>query len=236
MGGKVQIWESLSGMPVAGWEAHNSKVTSLAFDATGRYVASGGSGPYDCSVVVWDLNALLYPVDGQAIAIDREIFDEKWKMLGDEDPVPAYSAMSVLANNKSTTVRFLDIKMDADVGEGRKQRIADLITQLNSPSFAQRQSAQAELVSLRAGAERQLNDALESPASPEVEMRIREIISHKIEQITLPRDEYVRQHRAIALLELIGTEAAKERLDLIAHGHTNIEIARHASAVLRRME
>src|SRR5262249_25231812 len=113
------------------------------------------------------------------------------------------------------------------------KRIRRLLDGLDSDQFAVRKRASAELERLGELAAPALRKAMEGEPSAEARRRIEELLE-KLDKIA-PQGELLRSHRAIEVLELIGTAEAKAALRDLAKGAAGASVTRAAKEALDRL-
>jgi len=111
------------------------------------------------------------------------------------------------------------------------ERLTQLVADLDSPQFAVRQRAEAELSQMDEQAEAALREAL--TGQPPLELRQR--VEKLLDQLkAVPTPEQLRQVRAIEVLEQIGTADAQAVLQRLAAGSA-ARPTREAQAALERL-
>jgi hypothetical protein len=213
----IQLWDLQLGNLLATYNGRSGDVQALAFSPDGKLLASGGS---DTTVLLWD--------------ISRARVQHLVSLLASSD-VETAENVKKLPRDAVEVVEFLDAKL---------RKIAKLeaatwkwIAQLDHDEFDVRENASAELEKLDRDAEYALRLAAEGGASTEASDRIH-VLLELIRQ-SPARDQkwsYKSILAAIALLEEIGTDKAKEPLREFAKGPENSLLTREASNSLRRLD
>jgi RNA polymerase sigma factor (sigma-70 family) len=216
----VHLWDLTTGQKIA-LTGHRAPVTQLAFSPDGHRLASGSG---DTTVLIWDVSRLGSggPVaDGKALA-------GLWKGLGADDPKVAYAAvcLGAAAGDAAVARLKLDLKPALVIDA---EKIADLVRQLDSEAFAQREKASRALADLDPAAETALREALEEARSPEVKRRLEGVLDGQ-------EAEHRRRGHAIEVLEMIGTPAARGLLVELAKGASGSRLTREARLALARLE
>jgi hypothetical protein len=119
------------------------------------------------------------------------------------------------------------------VPAGDWERVRRLVLDLDDDTFAARERATAELARLGADAEPALRRALRETRSAEVRRRARELLD-KREGGDWPAGR-LREWRALAALEHIGTAEARRLLQTIARGAPEAWLTQEAQASLERL-
>src|SRR5262249_58814508 len=111
--------------------------------------------------------------------------------------------------------------------------LAKLIANLDDDRFDVREAATQELRRLGSAAEPALRKALEGKPSAEARRRIGGLLEIRGEE-KIPAEQ-LRALRAIAVLERIGSPAAKEVLEALAKGAPGAKLTQEAKASLERL-
>lgn len=117
------------------------------------------------------------------------------------------------------------------VRDAAPEKVRRLIADLDSAEFAKREAATKELTDLGEAALPALRAALKAGPSAEQKKRLGEIVEavgHATSGDTL------RQLRAVEVLEMIGSDAAREVLESLAKGVSEARLTKEARATLER--
>jgi hypothetical protein len=112
------------------------------------------------------------------------------------------------------------------------RRLTSLIGKLDSEDFAVRTRAMKDLEELREAAEPALRAALRDRPSPELRRRLEKLLDH-LSPFATAR---LRELRAVAVLESVGTAEARALLKAIAEGAPEARLTQEAKATLARLE
>jgi WD40 repeat protein len=217
----VQLWEVVTGKERRCFRGHVGPVLSVAFSSDGRRLVSGGD---DTTALVWD-------VFGAGPEIDIKDLEKLWANLAHGDAAPSYEAVARLVAAPELTVAFLRERLKP-VAEVKAERLAQLIGDLDSESFAVRQQAKQKLEELVEVAEPALRQAHKTAGSAEVRRRAQQIL----EKLSLGHTpERLREFRAIEVLEVIATPEARQLLDHLAKGASRARQTQEARASLARL-
>jgi WD40 repeat protein len=217
----VWLWDLTTGQKIAALSGHRAPVTGLAFSPDGRRLASGSA---DTTVLLWDVSRL----GSGSPAVDEQPLARLWKGLEADDPKVAYAAVCQgTAAGDAAVVRLkLDLRPAPALDAAR---IADLVHQLDSEEFVQREQASRALADLGPAAERVLRAARAKAGSLEIKRRLEGILSGQ-------ESEHRRLARAVELVEMIGTLAARGLLADLAKGGSDARLTREARMALARLE
>ncbi len=227
--GTVHLWEIAAAQERRTFHGHESGgrswgdfaagVATLAYTPDGRQLISGSG---DTTLLVWDLYA--------SPARAARSMPELWSDLGGDAP-GAHAAVVAFLASGGETVAFLKerLRPAAAVDADRLQR---LIKELDSDQFEARQRATRELEQLNETAVPALRRALSTSPSPEARRRLEEILGQLEEPSSAAQ---LRSHRAIEVLERLGTPEAKLLLQALAHGVPGARLTEDAEAALERL-
>jgi WD40 repeat protein len=225
----LRIWDVARGRLLRRLDVHRSGVGALAFSADGTLLASAGESG---TALIWDARALIPEVVPAHSARSPGSLEALWGALGGDDAAAAESAGWALAGRPGPATALLSERLRPAMPAG-PLRIAALIADLDSPRFAARERASAELRRLGGTARPALKAALRWRPTREVRWRIERLLSEP--SASVPSPEPVRARRAIGVLERIGTEQARRVLEGLAGGAPGAPETEHARAALRRL-
>jgi WD40 repeat protein len=223
--GAWQVWDARSGRTVAHGVGQWGPVCSVVLSPDGRCLATGSD---DTTALVWNLPAAKPPATAPR-ALDLEPL---WNALASRDAAEAYRAMGQLIAVPDQTLSLFRAKLQPTLPPDSRH-LSDLVSNLNSASFAARERATARLASAGPPAVAFLRRVQAEVRSPEVRHRIAHILA-KIEDGTSSPEE-LRMVRAIEVLEQIGTEGAKRVLAKLATGASTAPVTCEASDSLLRV-
>jgi hypothetical protein len=217
--GQVDLLDARTGRQLARVSGHHPRqgVTDLVFSADGRRLVSASS---DCTALVWDVEAVigwpLRPLDGVRQA-------QLWDDL-DGDPAAVAHAIDCWQAAPESAVPFLRGKLKPIVAVP-PDRVAGLLAELDSGSFATREAASKALERLGPGATGPVRAALPKVSSAEVTRRA---------QVALDawEREGLRDARAVEILESVATPDARRLLERLAGGAPDARLTREARASL----
>jgi len=218
-GSGLDIWDILTGKKVA---ALPLTPACMAFSPDGLQLATGGR---DHALLIWEAPKIELPKNATApSAAEREAW---WNALGG-DAKDAYPAMGRMLEVPEHTVAFLKERV-RPVATGDPDTVAKLIVQLDGKTFSERMEAESALEKMGEGAAHLLKKALEGKVSLELQRRLEALLS-KCEATSRAG---MQHHRTVALLEWIGTPAARALLRTLADGAPRARLTIEAQAAKR---
>jgi RNA polymerase sigma factor (sigma-70 family) len=219
----VHLWETATGKAIATFKGHQGQIYFLTFSGDDRRLASAAG---DSTVLIWDAT-------GQAdAAMTDAALEESWKALLDDDAGRAHRAVWTLARTPGKSIPLLKDRL-RPVKAVARERLDQLIKDLDSEQFAVREKAMAELQKLDELAEPALRRALQSKPTLEQRRRIEPMMA-KLEA-AIPSGDALRSLRAVRVLEHAGTPEARRLLRELATGAEGARLTREAAAALTRL-
>jgi WD40 repeat protein len=221
--GVVFLWEVASGQEVGRFEGHLDEITGVAFAPGGRLLASVGR---DGRGFLWDRTRLGGPSPS---TLSRAELEACWQALSAKAG-EAHRCLWRLVAHPEQAVPLLKKHLRPVSALTAAER-AQLIDALADDRYEVRQQAGQKLSRLAGGAEEDLKKAAEGHASLEVRLRARRLLG----QLTAPSPERLRESRAVAVLEYVGTPAARRLLRELARGEPKARLTEEAAAALARL-
>jgi WD40 repeat protein len=221
--GQVLLWEMVSGQQILRLKGAH---TAIAFAPDVRLLAAASLT--DLTILVWDVPEL-FRQDGSTAgpAWDGA---RLWRDLGDPDASYAYRAVGRLSGEAKASVALLARHLQP-VPRADPARVARLLNDLGSPTFATRDNATQELQGLGDPIRPALVRAMQSDPEPEVRLRVSRIL----ETLRPTSGRRLREGRAIQVLECLGTEEARQLLRRLAEGAPQARLTLEAKAALGRL-
>lgn len=231
---KIFIWDVLTGQKIGNLSGHEATINSCAFSPYDFVLATGASGPNDCSIIFWDFKELVFPANTS----DQDYtFDEVWDALASQEHRTALDAVAYLTENPKKFHDKISEKLGVAAAGASVEEINQWIEQLSSRRFAERTEAEEKLKKSRMRAETLLKETLErDDVVLEVKYRIMRILNQPVERPQIPKSEQHRLHRTILALELIASPESIQTLQNLADAHDHIDIARDAASAVERLK
>jgi WD40 repeat protein len=156
-----------------------------------------------------------------------------WPELTQVDASKAYRAMRRLATMPDATLRFLRANVPAARQTTSDKLIDDLIRQLDSDQFAERDKAQRELETLDWQTLPALRKAAQAGGALELKRRLDQLVGRAEGP---PVGTNLRWHRAVEVVVWIGAGEAKTLLEQWSHGAPASRLTEEASRALKRWD
>jgi hypothetical protein len=207
---EVQVWETASSQLFHRFAGHRGQPTAVEFSRDGRTLASGG---YDGVVLFWDLSSPLAALRTKTKPRDRDLA-ALWTDLAGSDVAKAWAAIADLAEEPES-LKFLMEKLQP-VRSVPAKEIVQRVERLSSDSFDEREQATRELAGFYEGARPELQNSQSRESPPETRRRVQALLDI-LNNPNLSGDR-LRQWRAVAVLERIGTPEAVKLLEELAGG------------------
>ena len=168
--------------------------------------------------------------------LSAEELETLWRQLRGADARTAYQAIWALIGASEESVSFLKQHVRPEPGIDPRH-VAALIADLDSKSFAKRQSASEELDEMGETVESALREALARRPSLEVRRRIRLLLERLEERDEgVPSRDRLQLVRALEVLEGVGNAEARKVLGELAQGDACAWLTKEAKASLLRLE
>jgi RNA polymerase sigma factor (sigma-70 family) len=221
--GQVDLLDARTGRRLARVSGHHRRqaVTDLAFSTNGRRLVSASS---DCTALVWDVEAVI----GRRLRpLDDARQTQLWDDLGG-DPAAVAHAIDCWQAGPDAAVPFLRGKLKPIVAV-LPDRVAGLLADLDSGSFATREAASKALERLGPGATGSVRAALAKTSSAEVKRRAQAALDAW-------EQEGRRAAHAVEILEYVATPDAQQLLERLAAGDPAARLTREAQSGLDRLQ
>jgi WD40 repeat protein len=226
--GTLRLWETATGRQRLAPAQHGGRIWSLAFAPDGRRLACASG---DTTVLIWDLPRRA-GVDA-TVTLTKQRLKSLLADLDQDDAKRAYQAIWELASEPVDSVGLLRDALRSGVADAT--RIHELITALDDEDFEAREKASQDLAALGKTVETELRQALDRSSSPEVKDRVAKLLK-RLEGGTGGNSVSPRWGRAVEVLELIDSPAARQVLRTWARGPETSPTAAEARAALERLQ
>jgi hypothetical protein len=225
----IRLWEVATGSPVCSWTAPQGPVCSLAFSPDGRALASG------CcrggAILLWDVTNPPGKKVRPAVPLAAHDLKRLWATLADGSAAEAHTAVWALAAAPEQSVPFLAQSLPP-VPAVAAALVAGWIAALDSDVYAERQKADEQLRRCAGAAESLLRQSLDGKKlSLEVRRRIEKLLGGLAENTP----QRLRERRAVAVLEHVGTSEARRVLEGLSRGAPQAQPTKQAKAALDRL-
>jgi hypothetical protein len=224
---EIILWELAGGQAVHRLRGHPSDASVLAFSPDGRRLASALR---DGTVLVWDLTPAVRATGRLPKGLRPEDGPKLWEDLASLDAPRAHRAAWTLIDAQDEAVALL--RKHLRPARADREKIEQLIADLDSPRPAARETATRELERLGDVAEPAVRAALKAGPSPEAQRRLQGLLEYRRLYVN---SEALRPLRSVEVLEKIGTAQARELLRALASGETTARLTHEAAASLKRL-
>lgn len=172
---------------------------------------------------------------GKPAQLKEAELEALWEELADDDAAKAYRAIWRVADSPQA-VAYLKAKLKPirDLDEAGRKRLEQLIRDLDSKQFAQRQKATNELEKLGELALPDLKKALAGKPSLETKRRLEELVAKFGGKV--PDRETLRALRAVEALEYAATAEALRQLEALAGGAAGARLTQDARGAVERLK
>jgi hypothetical protein len=217
------LWEARTGQRVLRLRGHQGRVSSVAASPDGRTLISGSG---DNTGLVWSLRPKL-PQETR----DTESL---WADLALPDAAVAYAATWRLAETPEASLPLLAQRLKV-IEAAPQATTRQLIADLDSDTFQRREEAAKRLRALGPAAEPALTAALRDKPSLEATRRLQQLLDELDPTASQFPVEMLRQLRAVAVLQLVGTPQCRDVLKPLAGGLPSAALTQHAKLALAQM-
>jgi WD40 repeat protein len=236
-GGTVYAWDVSTGKEQGHWQLpwstaadpREPSVTLLSCPDRNRTVTLFPDG----TCLIWDLARLLKTKERSPPSLDSKQLASLWQDLEGELAAKPYAAIWKMSDNPAATVPFLRDHL-RPVQPADSGRLRQLVRDLDSDQFKVREDATKQLIDAGQGAAWAFKEALNKKPSLESRRRLEDLQRRTYGPIQVPST--LRNLRAIAILEEIGTKEARDLLRREADGTPYVTETTEAAAALERLK
>ncbi len=230
----LSIWDLAAGQEARSYRAHerfafwqpNSFATALAFSPDGKRIATAHP---DTTLLIWDAVSPPLP---KAAALTKAELEALWSNLAGFDPAKAMDAVWKLQGRPEQALALLKERLKP-AALPDAARFRNLIVDLDSSGFREREVAMKKLTDLGDSAKLGLEKALENKLTAEQEKRVRELLG-ELDSHKPPHGDDLRGIRALAILEFIKSNESRELISALAAGLEGARLTREAKETLER--
>jgi WD40 repeat protein len=230
----VYVYELATGEVRHKFVGHSGMINALAFSANGKRLVSGSS---DLNALAWDVGVTACRAAGPMPA-GKEL-DRLWEDLANPSWKVAGTAMATLATHADVGVDILRKRLlNAPRPTVTAQKIDEMVANLDSPKFAEREQASKGLCGLGPDFRDEWRRRAAVAKSAEARGRLTKIVEAlaPVRAAAKPlTPEQIRQLRAIEVLEQIGSPTARDHLKALAGGVSGATLTRAAAEALNRL-
>lgn len=227
--GVIHLWSLSTGKEIRQLKGHRRQIESLAFSHDGKRLASGS---WDTTALIWDVREAAETARPHPTDVPRERLEQLWADLASDDGSRVHRAIWGLVAARQIMPWLREHLKPAPRVDA--QRIAQLIADLDSDTFAVREKATRELEEIADCAEPALRTALANKPSLELRRRVEPIVE-KLENWPASSPAKLREWRALEVLEHLGTFEARQLLQKLADGAPEARLTHESKAALERL-
>lgn len=212
--GTLTLFDVSSGTKLGTWSGHRDYITSIGFAGAGRLLTGSG----DLTAILWELKP------------DKRPEKPLWEALSGTDGMESYRALWAIAADPKgpDLLRSKISRVETMSPERVKQWIADLAAN----RYPVRESAMRSLLALGRLVEPTLRAARQTAIDAEARSRLESLLA----QVRHERSHAeLVQTRAVAAMELAGSDAAKKLLADWASGAPGARLTIDAKGALGRI-
>jgi WD40 repeat protein len=226
----VRLFSTSNGKEMSHVKGHDGGVVALALAADNKTLVSGG---VDTTALVYDVSTMARADNQPLVDIDADRAEALWKDLASEDARKAYQAIQAFANAKQAAQELQQRVKPIEAPDPK--RVAQLIADLEGDQpFAARQRATEELEKLGELAADALKRVLDDKPGLEMQTRVERLLERLVTGQP-PPPERLRAHRALEVLERLGSSEARGVVDEVSKGAAGSRLTRDAQDSLQRM-
>jgi WD40 repeat protein len=220
----IRIWEVATGQERRRFVGHRDGIRQIAFSSNGRMMASASD---DTTALVWNLSSI---ASDKLAAADITAL---WTDLAEiKDAAKAYRAIWSMAWRPEQSLGLLREHLKP-ARSADPQVMAQLIAELESAEFAERQKDTQDLKELGEKAATDLRKVLDHNVSLETRRRVEKLLE-TLEAAPIS-GEQLRLQRAIEVLEIIGTRESRTILQSLATGASEVRVTKEAKGAIARL-
>jgi hypothetical protein len=157
--------------------------------------------------------------------------DRLWADLGSDDPRTGWAAVFRVCDQPAAAVRLLARRLTPVADPGG---LADVVRDLNAPSFRTRETAAGRLLALGDAARPAVADALKAGLGAEARERL-ERLAAGLADDRPPQASDLQRLRALVVLERIRTPEARALVRQVARGMADARVTREAKRTAERL-
>ena len=225
-GGECSILDLSSGKQVCSIDTRHGGIAGLAFRFDNRQLLSQDKAGW---CLVWNLP----PVKLGEPTLAQSDEQRAWEELAGADAARARVWMRRWVATGNPAIAFLGKHVEAEAGIP-EIRVRELIQQLGSDRFREREESQRRLAELGEPIVNVLRKEADRSTDTEIQERLRRLIDHPGQRVPLPTGKAIQVLRTIEVLEQIGTPTARKVVERLSKGAEGFPATQEARAALRR--
>lgn len=226
----VRLWDIVTGNELHCFEGHEDVVTAIAFSPDGKLLATGGR---DGMIFIWDVAKWTKPRPLPRVELSENDLESLWYDLHQPNARQAYQAIWKFVGAPEVSVPFLEKRLRSEPFS--KERVNQLIKQLDDNRFLAREEATHELEKLGSKVVPMLRAELDYDCSTELRRRLTQLLGKLAKQGPADHVSEYEVVRGVQALEYIATPEACNALRHLAEGDPQDRLTREARMSLARL-
>lgn len=226
----LQLWDVATGQQLLRRPGYDERIApgAFVFAPDGKMLATGYA---DSTILIWDLAPETWRRPPPSGPLQAKELDAAWVDLASPDAQKAHVAIWKLVAVPQQAVALLGERLRPTPAVP-PERLRQLLSDLNSSQFRQREAATKEWSDLEEQAEPALRDALKGNLSAEQRRRIESLLAGPS---VVRSPEKLRALRSIQVLEQCNLPEARQVLEMLAKGASEARLTQDAKGALTRL-
>jgi WD40 repeat protein len=213
---------------------NSANIMAISPDQSILAIASAEAS--DPTILCWSMAPPSWKGRTPPAAVNQSTLEERWESLTKSNSPAAYEAIWTFTQSPDEAIALLKNRLTPAVRrQVNRERLKQLIAQLDAEAFQRREDAEMELAEMGRDITDELQKVLASKPSAEVESRITNLLRSLESQSIRYPSESIRRIRATRVLERIGTSQAAELLKMLATGDSAAIETQYAQRALDRL-
>jgi WD40 repeat protein len=220
----IHVLDLYTGARLGPFSGHAGDVSGLVFTADDKALASSSA---DSTILIWDIASAAAKhsyAGGDA--------DQAWQSLGSDDAKIAFAALRALAASPERSLRRIGDRIKP-AKPLDKDWVAARLNDLDNEKFAERDRATRELEEAGERIVPFLEKLLAGKPSAEARERAERLVT-KLRSPSSESERTAQTRRGLEVLEWIGSESARELVEILAKGADGAALTEEAKAMLAR--
>ncbi len=228
----IYVWETATGKRRTMFTGHRGMVSSAAFSADGRTLATGS---YDTTILFWDMTGQRRYGGASKNVLTKTDIERLTNILKEDNASNVAEAIGTLVAHPQLALAYLKKTLQPAKGSQITDKdILRWIDELDSDRYKIRETATLKLKKLGTQALEHLQAKLAKATSQELKRRITKLVREAKRPAVTPAR--LASMRGVEILEWIGNDEARELLVDLAKGAPGAPLTRDAKGALSRLQ